>query len=210
MKLQAALDCPTLGEAVAILNAVSPWIDIAEIGSVGMYEGLRASRVIRDQFPQLEILNDLKIHDGGYSCTRAAYENGADYVTVLAAAEDITILQAVRAGRDFGIKVVADMIGCQNLVERMRAVDQMGVDYIAVHLAVDAQDPRVSPLEDLQIARLVVKNAGLSVAGGVGPAGIEKIAACQPDIVVSGGAICGAENPAEAARAIKEVMVRYG
>lgn len=206
MKLQVALDCHTTDEALDILSKVGNIVDIAEIGSVGTFEGFSASREVRKKYPDLEILNDLKIHDGGYSGAKAAYENGANYVTVLGNVDDITILEAVRAGREFGIKIIADMIGCKNLYERLKAVDAMGVDYIAVHIAVDSQSEGNSPLEQLMIAKLVVKHAGISVAGGVNVDNIKDIAACRPDIIVSGNGICGASDPAESARKLKEAM----
>ena len=210
MKLQVALDCQTIDEAIAILDQVGNYVDIAEIGSVGMFEGMKTSRIIREKFPHLEILNDLKIHDGGYSGAMAAYEHGADYVTVLGVAEDITISEAVRAKKECGIKVIVDMIGCRNIAERLKEVDKMGVDYIAVHLAIDAQSADTSPLEQLKIANLVVKNSGISVAGGIGLKNIEDIVSCHPNIVVSGNAICGSDNLTETAKKMKDLIEKNG
>ncbi len=195
-------------EAVEILSQVSEYVDIAEVGTLGMYCGLSAVREIKERFPNLEVLADLKIPDGGEECAQAAFLAGADYVTVMGVADNITIQGAVRAAQKHGKKVVADMITTKNIAERLKEVDNLGVDYIAVHIACDVQSEENTPFEQLNIARLVLKNAKLSVAGGINRHNASQVIAARPDIVVSGLGICGQPDRQAAAKSIKEQILQ--
>ncbi len=60
VKLQIALDGDLLS-AQTILSQVHPFIDIVEIGTPLIYqEGMRAVRQIRETYPDLTLLADLK------------------------------------------------------------------------------------------------------------------------------------------------------
>lgn len=66
MKLQVALDFNTLKEALAFLEVVHPYADIAEIGTPLMLsEGVRAVSEVKRLYPQLQVLADMKLMDGG-------------------------------------------------------------------------------------------------------------------------------------------------
>ena len=64
---------------------------------------------------------------------------GAKYAVVLGIVADGSILEAVRAGKDTGIKVVADMFSVElpNLVKRAKEVEALGVDYLMIHVGFD-------------------------------------------------------------------------
>jgi len=207
MKLQVALDVETMEEAKAVLDAAGEYIDIAEVGTLSYFYGLPAVAELKKCYPSIEILADLKIPDGGDESADAAFRYGADYVTVMGVADDLTIKGAVAAGKRHGKKVVADMITCKNFAERIKEVDAMGVDFIAVHIACDVQSSENTPFEQLGLARMLVKNAKISVAGGINAGNIGEVAAAMPDIVISGMGICGQEDKKAAAKAIKEAML---
>ena len=60
MKLQIALD-GDIDQGLAVLQAVRPYVDIAEIGTPLIFrEGLGAARRLREAFPDLALLADLK------------------------------------------------------------------------------------------------------------------------------------------------------
>lgn len=208
MKLQIALDVETIEEALEILEETQEFVDIAEAGTVCLYCGLNAVTKIKKTFPGLEVLADLKLPDGGKECAEAAFRAGADYVTVMGAADDITIRNAVMAASVAGKKVVADMITVKNLEERLVEVDQLGVDYIAVHVACDVQSKDNMPFEQLALARKVVRNAKISVAGGINADNVSEVVVSCPDIVVSGMGIYGQFDKKDAAKRIKNTMMR--
>src|SRR6478735_3071428 len=96
MKLQLALDLVNIPEGIALVKEVEQYIDIVEIGTPSVInEGLHAVKAMKEAFPNLQVLADLKIMDaGGYEIMKAA-EAGADLVTVLGATNDMTIKGAV-------------------------------------------------------------------------------------------------------------------
>lgn len=66
MKLQLALDDITLDDALALLDRVQGDVDVAEVGTPMVIEyGMEPVRRIKERFPQLEVLADLKIMDAG-------------------------------------------------------------------------------------------------------------------------------------------------
>lgn len=208
MRLQLALDLVTLREAQALLEGVGDLLDIVEVGTpLIVREGVKAVAEIKRAFPELAVLADLKIMDGGAHEARIAFEAGADIATVLGVAHDATIQGAVDEARTCGKQVMADLIAAPDAPDRAGEVDAMGVNYICVHTAVDVQTQGLDPLEELRLVRPALRRAGMAVAGGVRPEIMADIASYCPEIVVVGGFITGHAEPRRAAREIRELFV---
>ena len=62
-------------------------------------------------------------------------------MTVLAVTDDRTILDVAAAAKKYGKKTVADMICVENLKERSRQLEELGVDVIAVHTGWTSRQP---------------------------------------------------------------------
>lgn len=122
MKLQLALDLVNIPEAIELIKEVEASIDVVEIGTpVVINEGLRAVKEVKQAFPNLRVLADLKIMDAaGYEVQQAS-EAGADIVTILAAAEDMSIQGAVKEAKARGKQILVDMIGIKDIAGRKRA-----------------------------------------------------------------------------------------
>jgi 3-hexulose-6-phosphate synthase len=150
------------------VREVEKYIDIVEIGTpVVINEGLRAVREIKEAFPNLKVLADLKIMDaGGYEVMKAS-EACADIITVLGATDDATIKGAVEEARKQGTKILVDMINVKNLEQRAYEIDALGVDYICVHTGYDLQAVGVNSFEQLHKIKRIVKNAKTAIAGGI-------------------------------------------
>lgn len=200
-KLQVALDDVTLEEACRLLEKVHDIVDIVEIGTPFMMEyGMEAVRRIKSDFPSVEVLCDGKIMDAGSYEAKIAYAAGADYVTVLAVTDDLTIQDVVKAAREEGKKVMVDMICVTDLKTRIAKLEELGVDVIAVHTGVDQQAAGRTPLDDLREMRACVKHTALAVAGGINSKTIDEYMKYQPEIIIVGGGIAHAEDPAKATR----------
>ena len=157
MKLQIALDDISMEAAMELLGKVKEYADIAEVGTPFLMEyGMEAVRRIHAGFPGLSVLCDGKIMDAGGYEAELAFRAGADYVTVLAVTDDRTILDVAAAANKYGKKTVADMICVENLKERSRQLEELGVDVIAVHTGVDQQAAGRTPLQDLKELRSAV------------------------------------------------------
>ncbi|MGG3608108.1 3-hexulose-6-phosphate synthase [Priestia megaterium] len=215
MELQLALDLVNIPEAIELLKEVEEHIDIVEIGTpVVINEGLHAVKAVKEAFPNLKVLADLKIMDAaGYEVMKAS-EAGADIITILGTAEDMSIKGAVEEAKKQGKKVLVDMIAVKDLTGRAKEVDAMGVDYICVHTGYDLQAVGKNSFEDLQTIKSVVKNAKTAIAGGIKLETLPEVIKVNPDLVIVGGGITGqADKKAVAAKMqqmIKEQTVTAG
>jgi 3-hexulose-6-phosphate synthase len=202
MKLQVALD-GELQPSLAILRAVAPYVGIAEIGTPLIYrEGMHAVRVLRQHFPQVTLLADLKIMDAGEEEAAIAFVAGADLVTVLGVTNDSTVRGAVTAARRAGKQIMVDLMRVADPVQRGRELLAMGCDYLCVHTAHDMQSSGHSPLETLTHLRHELPDALIAAAGGINLYTIDTIVALRPEIVVVGSAITQAADVTGTARAL--------
>ena len=124
-------------------------------------------KAMKEKFPQVTVLADVKIADGGAIESGYAVDAGADIVTVLAIASDQTIMGARDAAHKAGREIYVDMLSVPDVVARAKELDAMGVDYIGVHTASDVQGLGKTPYEELRQISEVVKNAKIAAAGGI-------------------------------------------
>jgi 3-hexulose-6-phosphate synthase/6-phospho-3-hexuloisomerase len=98
---------------------------------------------------------------------------GATHVVVMARAHEETIRCVVKAGKDFGIKVMGDNLGCEDMVAAAKSMEDLGCDYVIHHIGYDerrgiaARGERMpSPLDQLKdIVRSV--NIPVQAVGGL-------------------------------------------
>ena len=207
MKLQVAMDADK-ETTFRVLDQIYPAIDIVEIGTPLIFqEGLSIVSRIREKYPHLTVLADLKIIDAGEYEASLAYQAGADIVTLLGVASDQTILGALKAAYQYAKQIMVDMMQVQDLIVRSRWLNQKGADYICVHLAHDLQGEGKSPYADLRSLREALPQAKLAVAGGISSSVIAQINPLCPEIVIVGKAILMATEPGEMAQSIRKQML---
>ncbi|SMQ86668.1 3-hexulose-6-phosphate synthase [Bacillus sp. OV166] len=207
MKLQLALDLVNIPEAIKVVREVEEYIDVVEIGTpVVINEGLRAVQEIKETFPNLTVLADLKIMDAGAYEVMKASEAGANIITVLGATDDSTIKGAVEEAKKQGTKILVDMINVKDLAKRAYEVDGLGVDYICVHTGYDLQAAGETPFEQLQTIKRVVRNAKTAVAGGIKLNTLPEVVKAQPDLVIVGGGITGQDDKKAVAAKMQELI----
>jgi len=159
--VQISLDLTTIDEALDhARKAVGAGVDWLEAGTpLILAEGLRAVRALRSEFPQHPVVADLKTMDGGYLEAEMMAKAGATHVVVMARAHPATLKVVVQAGRDYGVKVMGDDLGCEDK-PAARKMEDLGVDYIVHHIGYDERrDSEViaacggrmpSPLDELR------------------------------------------------------------
>ncbi|MDM8148233.1 3-hexulose-6-phosphate synthase [Priestia megaterium] len=207
MELQLALDLVNISEAKEVVQEVQEYIDIVEIGTpVVINEGLKAVKEIKEAFPSLKILADLKIMDAGAYEVMKASEAGASIITILGATDDSTIKGAVEEAKKQGTQILVDMINVKNLEQRAKEVDALGVDYICVHTGYDLQAEGETPFEQLQTIKRVVKHAKTAVAGGIKLNTLPEVVQSQPDLVIVGGGITSEKDKRNVAEEMKKVV----
>lgn len=157
--VQISLDIIDLEEALKTAElALDSGVDWLEAGTpLILAEGMRGVKALRARWPEVPIVADLKTMDGGWLEAKVMARAGATHVVVMARAHPETIKEVVRAGKDFGISVMGDNLGCEDMVAGARMLEDLGCDYIVHHIGYDerrgiaARGQRMpSPLDQLR------------------------------------------------------------
>jgi 3-hexulose-6-phosphate synthase len=137
--VQISLDVTNIPEALETAHmAVRAGIDWLEAGTpLIIAEGMNGVRALRTEFPEIPIVADLKTMDGGWLEAQLMARAGANLVVVMGQAHPETIEQVVRAGRDFGVKVMGDNLGMPDMVQGARLLEDAGCDYVIHHISYD-------------------------------------------------------------------------
>ena len=202
--LQLALDFVDLKRALKSAKAgVSGGVDWLEAGTpLIKSEGLHAVRELRKLFPDSTIVADMKIMDAGRTEVETAAKAGANIVDVLGASSDATIRECIQAGKNYGAKIVVDMIAVDDVLSRAKQVEDFGADYVSVHCAIDEQMEGKDPFDVLrQVSEAL--SIPVAVAGGINSETAARAVEAGAAIVIVGGAITKAMDPEQAAREIR-------
>ncbi len=207
-QLQLAADFLSIEEMLKITDLVYPNFDILEIGTpLIIEEGLSAVEAAKERYPDKKILADTKIMDAGQIESASGFKRGSDIVTVLAAADDKTISDALEVAVKYGGQVLVDLINVSDPVLRAIELEKLGVQLVCLHTAYDRQEENIDPTAHLKAVRAAV-NCTLAVAGGIKLENVADAIAAGADIVIVGGAINKHPKPKDTAadffRLIKE------
>jgi 3-hexulose-6-phosphate synthase len=157
--VQISLDLLSIDESLATAEmALRAGVDWLEAGTpLIIAHGMHGVRALRERFPKTPIVADLKTMDGGYLEAEVMAKAGATHVVVMARAHEETVRCVVQAGRDFGVKVMGDNLGCEDMVAGARQLEDLGCDYVIHHIGYDerrgiaARGERMpSPLDQLR------------------------------------------------------------
>ncbi len=157
--VQISLDLTNIDEALETAAlAMRAGVDWLEAGTpLILAEGLHGVRALRKAFPKVPIVADLKTMDGGYLEAEMMAKAGATHVVVMARAHVETVRVVVKAGRDYGVKVMGDNLGCPDMVAGAKELEDLGCDFVIHHIGYDerrgivARGERMpSPLDQLR------------------------------------------------------------
>jgi 3-hexulose-6-phosphate synthase/6-phospho-3-hexuloisomerase len=156
--VQISLDLTDVDEALATAEmAMRAGVDWLEAGTpLIIAHGMLGVRRLRERFPTTPIVADLKTMDGGWLEAKMMAEAGATHVVVMDRAHEETIKVVVKAGRDYGIKVMGDNLACPDMVAGARHLEEMGCDYVVHHIGYD-------------------ERRGIAAAGGRMPSPLDKL-----------------------------------
>jgi 3-hexulose-6-phosphate synthase/6-phospho-3-hexuloisomerase len=205
--LQVALDLLETKRAVQIAReAIEGGADWIEAGTpLIKSEGMQVIRTLRDQFPNVTLVADMKIADTGAMEVEMAAKAGADIVCILADADDAVIAEAVRAARLYGIRLMADLINVQDPVPRACALESLGVDIIGAHVGIDQQMIGKSSIDLLRSLTGKV-HIPIAVAGGLDAATASEAVGHGTDIVIVGGWIVRSADVTGSTKKIRDAM----
>jgi len=138
--------------------ALRAGVDWLEAGTpLIIAEGMHGVRALRERHPETPIVADLKTMDGGWLETEMMAKAGATCVVVMERAHEATIRSVVRAGSDFGVKVMGDNLAAHDPVAAAKRLADLGCDYIVHHIGYDQRNALAergerapSPLDRIQ------------------------------------------------------------
>ncbi len=208
MKIQLALDIPSIGKALNLGMVVQDYVDLIEVGTpLIKTEGEKAIRAMRECFPKKTILADMKTMDGGEYEAELAFEAGADMTVVMGSADDATIESVLRVASRRNKEVMIDLLGIRDLAERIKAFNGLSGEIILlVHTSYDrCQREEANPFKDLEVARKL-SHIPLAVGGGISLSMVKKIKEYDLSIVAIGSAISLAKDPSSVAKEFKRIV----
>jgi 3-hexulose-6-phosphate synthase/6-phospho-3-hexuloisomerase len=168
-------------------------------------EGMDIIRKLKQKFSDTTIVADMKVMDTGSLEVEMATKAGADIVCVLAASDDSTINDAIKSSRKYGSKIMVDLIGVDDKINRALELEKYGIDFLCVHIGIDEQMIGKKPFEILEL--LVKKtNIPIAVAGGLNSETVAYAVKAGASIIIVGGAITKAKNVTRATMKIKEAI----
>jgi 3-hexulose-6-phosphate synthase len=205
-KLQVAIDLLTTEDALALAAKVAPYVDIIELGTPLIKNmGSAVITAMKAAHPDKLVFADLKTADAGELEADIAFKAGADLVTVMGAAGNATIIGAVKAAKAHGKGVVVDTIGYPDRVKRAQEVSAMGVEFVELHAGLDEQWTAGYSIQVL-IDEAARAGVPVSIAGGVNISNVAAVIKAGAQVAVAGAAIYGAEDPAAAAKALRDAI----
>lgn len=168
--IQVSMDVTSIEEAMEMAHAAKrAGVDWLEAGTpLILAEGLHCVRALRQEFPDMPIIADLKTMDGAGLEGEMMFEAGATFTVVMGQAHDASIIEQVKIAKKYNAKVMCDVMLCEDKPGRAKRAEELGVDYIIVHTGFDERNmvPGLSPLDDLQ-AILDVVSIPVQAVGGL-------------------------------------------
>lgn len=157
--VQISLDVIEIDEAISTAQmAMRAGVDWLEAGTpLILAEGLRSVRALREEFPDVPIVADLKTMDGGYLEAEMMAKAGATHVVVMSQAHEETIHCVVKAGKDYGVGVMGDNLGSASMVDGAKRLADLGCDFVIHHIGYDERrgiaargEKAPNPLDELR------------------------------------------------------------
>ncbi len=212
--IQVSIDTQDIEGAMAhvgiALTTDAEWIEVGT--PLLTFMGIEAIATVARAVPGRTVVADFKALDGVGQYFRRAGELGAGVATVMAAANDASVLAAVEAAHGEGVKVQADLLNVPpaKMGEAAARLERLGVDYLLIHLGIDhlSLHPGSNPLAGLDEA---VQATSIPVGPVVFSAeqGIEAVRRGASYVVI-GYPLLTNENAAEALSAFEQRVKSAG
>lgn len=208
--IQIALDQTQLEPALRVAENVANYVDVIEVGTILAFgAGIDAVRQLRKAHPNHILVCDLKTTDGGAILAKMAFEAGADWLTVSAAAHIATVAACKKIADEFQREIQIELYGHWTY-EDAKAWRALGIKQAIYHRSRDAELAGVGWTdEDLnKMRKLSELGLELSITGGIVPEDIHLFAGISTKTFIAGRALAS-ESGQEVAAAIREQIAKY-
>ncbi|WP_445489057.1 3-hexulose-6-phosphate synthase [Niallia sp. 03133] len=209
MKIQLALDRLSINEAISITKLVESEIDWIEVGTSLIKEfGMQSVKEIKAAFPNKIIVADTKTMDNGKYELEMSFQAGADIVTVMGSAPLITIKTCLEIAKKHQKKIMIDLLNTSE--EQVNSLLPFTEAIFCEHISKDEQE--LSGKYKAQTKSRLKKQAVVEVAaaGGITLEAIHQLIEENLDVAIIGSAITKAKDPAVAAHAFKQTVIKGG
>ena len=137
--IQIALDQTQLEPALKVAENVANYVDVIEVGTILAFgAGIDAVRQLRKAHPNHILVCDLKTTDGGAILAKMAFEAGADWLTVSAAAHIATVAACKKIADEFQREIQIELYGHWTY-EDAKAWRALGIKQAIYHRSRDAE-----------------------------------------------------------------------
>ncbi|RJS71274.1 bifunctional hexulose-6-phosphate synthase/ribonuclease regulator [Methanophagales archaeon] len=205
--LQVALDVLELERAIEIgkesLEGGADWLEAGT--PLIKSEGMNAIRTLKEVFPGVKIVADMKTMDTGAIEVEMAAKSGASVVSILAVADNAVIEEAVKSARKYGVAIMVDIMNVEEPVRRAEEMEELSVDYVCVHVGIDQQMRGMNTLDLLEKVSATI-DTPLAVAGGVDAEMASEAVNLGAEIVIVGGNITRSAKVRESTIKIRKSM----
>ena len=142
--VQISLDLIEIPEAMeTAAMALDAGIDWLEVGTpLIIAHGMAGVKALREHYPKVPIVADLKTMDGGWLEAEMMAKAGATHLVVMGVAHHETIELVVKAGKDFGVQIMGDNMAMQDPVDGAKILEDLGCDFIIHHVGFDYRNLR--------------------------------------------------------------------
>lgn len=208
--IQIALDQTDLTLALAVADNVESFVDVIEIGTILAFaEGMNAVKTVRERHPKHILVCDMKVTDGGAILAKIAFEAGADWITVSAAAHIATIAACKKVADQFGGEIQIEIYGNWTLADAQAWVD-LGITQAIYHRSRDAELAGVGWSDDdlTKMRQLSELGLALSITGGIVPEDIHLFKEIKAKAFIAGRALLG-DSGKQAAEALRCQIQHY-
>ncbi len=208
--IQIALDQTNLTDAVVVASNVASYVDVIEVGTILAFaEGMKAVSTLRQNHPDHILVCDMKTTDGGAILSRMAFEAGADWITVSAAAHIATIAACKKVADELNGEIQIEIYGNWTMQDAKAWVD-LGITQAIYHRSRDAELAGIGwTTDDLdKMRQLSALGIELSITGGIVPEDIYLFEGIKTKTFIVGRALAGAEGQQTAA-ALREQIDRF-
>jgi 3-hexulose-6-phosphate synthase len=205
--IQLALDSLDYDTTIKLAQLAHRSVDIIEIGTPCLkVNGLALVKDIKARFPTKKLFVDLKTMDAGFYEAEPFFKAGADITSVLGTADLDTIKGVIAVANKYGKSAQVDLINVADKAACARAAAAAGAHILGIHTGIDQQIAGQTPFADLAALIALGLDVKVSVAGGIKQSTVQDVVRSGASIIVVGGAITGAKDPAASAAEIRALV----
>lgn len=204
IKIQVSFNMLDLEKAVSIAETINPHVDILEIGPILLYKyGTIALETFKKSLPKSTILVNAKIVDRSRQAVPLFSQSGADWITVMSGTDKKIIHTACTLAHQDSKKIMLDLTDSCSIGQTAMDAKSMGVDALLMHRV--ETDESLDFLDNWNMAKGNTE-LPIFISGKITEDNLDKILPLSPAGIVVGGFITQAENPAETAEKLSQLI----